>query len=91
MRSPVITSYSIHYTKLYDVDLQRPLEQRLGIFQLVDAQQTKAGRAVRAPRFPVQRIADGAQEVFHRLLLALGLAQIPGIVVIDVGISYNFV
>src|SRR5687768_881976 len=72
---------------LVGLELERALEERFGILELVHLQRAHAGRRVRAPRRGVKRVADRLQEVLHRRRLAPGLAEEPAVVVIDVGIG----
>src|SRR5688572_27943413 len=71
---------------LVGLELERALEERLGIRELVHPQRADAGGRVRAPRRGVKRVADLLQEVLHRGRLAPGLAEEPAEIVIDVGV-----
>src|SRR5688500_10442524 len=71
---------------LVGLELERALEERLGIRELVHPQRADAGGRVRAPRRGVKRVADRLQEVLHRGRLAPGLAEEPAEIVIDVGV-----
>src|SRR5947208_1749442 len=72
--------------RLVGVELERALEEFLGVLDVVGAHAAHAGGRVGAPGSLVEGIAQRLQEVADRLLLPRVLAQEPAEVVVDLRI-----
>src|SRR5688572_27346754 len=72
--------------RLVRLELERALEERLGVLHLLHLKRAHARRGIRTRGRGVERVAQRVQEVLDRVRLARGLAQEPAVVVVDVGV-----